>query len=81
VYRERFHLNAREAALIATLIPKQQLLLKQPAIAKVLNLTVDPKSYWLYTSNPFDHERRRAAFAEHGVARGLDVLADATRSA
>jgi type IV secretion system protein VirB4 len=80
-YRERFQLNEREAALIAGLIPKQQFLLKQPGMAKVLNLHVDPKSYWLYTSNPFDHQRRRAAFAEHGVARGLDVLANATRSA
>jgi type IV secretion system protein VirB4 len=80
-YRERFHLNEREAALIAGLTPKKQFLLKQPGIAKVLNLNVDPKSYWLYTSNPFDHQRRRAAFAEHGVARGLDVLANATRSA
>jgi type IV secretion system protein VirB4 len=80
-YRERFHLNPREAALIAGLIPKKQFLLKQPGIAKVLNLNVDPKSYWLYTSNPFDQQRRRAAFAEHGVARGLDVLADAGRSA
>ncbi len=42
VYRETFHLNETEAALIARLIPKQQFLLKRPDVAKVLNLNVDP---------------------------------------
>jgi type IV secretion system protein VirB4 len=44
VYQELFHLNATEAARIATLIPRRQFLLKQPQVAKVLNLHVDPES-------------------------------------
>jgi hypothetical protein len=42
-------LNATEAARIATLVPRQQLLLKQPHVAKVLNLRVDPKSAALFS--------------------------------
>ncbi len=49
VYQELFHLNATEAARIATLLPRQQLLLKQPHVAKVLNLHVDPKSAALFS--------------------------------
>ena len=50
VYQELFHLNATEAARIATLVPRQQLLLKQPHVAKVLNLHVDPKSAALFSA-------------------------------
>lgn len=48
VYQELFHLNETEADRIATLIPRQQLLLKQPHVAKVLNLQVDPESAALF---------------------------------
>lgn len=48
VYQDLFHLNETEAAAIATLIPRQQVLLKQPHVAKVLNLHVDAKSAALF---------------------------------
>ena len=75
LYREQFHLNENEIELISTLIPKRQMLIKTPEIAKVVNLEVDPKSYWLYTNDPFDNRRRREAFEAHGFERGLEVLA------
>jgi type IV secretion system protein TrbE len=50
VYQELFHLNETEAARIATLLPRQQFLLKQPHVAKVLNLHVDPKSAALFSA-------------------------------
>src|SRR6202034_2199164 len=46
LYRKQLHLNETETSLIAGLIPKQQFLIKTPELAKVANLTVDPKSYW-----------------------------------
>jgi type IV secretion/conjugal transfer VirB4 family ATPase len=49
LYQDLFHLNATQAARIATLVPRQQLLLKQPHVAKVLNLHVDPKSAALFS--------------------------------
>lgn len=73
-YREVFHLNETEAALIAQLIPKQQILVKRPDLAKVVNLRVDATGYWLYTNSPYDNARRRDVFAQHGFEHGLEIL-------
>jgi type IV secretion system protein VirB4 len=48
VYRELFHLNETEANAVTTLMPRQQILLKQPHGAKVLNLFVDDHSAALF---------------------------------
>jgi type IV secretion/conjugal transfer VirB4 family ATPase len=75
LYRRQFHLNETEVELIASLIPKQQFLIKTPELGKVANLNVDRKSYWLYTNDPYDNKKRKEAFETHGFERGLDVLA------
>jgi type IV secretion/conjugal transfer VirB4 family ATPase len=75
LYRRQFHLNDNEVDLIANLIPKQQFLIKTPALAKVANLNVDPKSYWLYTNDPYDNKKRKEAFEAYGFEKGLEVLA------
>jgi type IV secretion/conjugal transfer VirB4 family ATPase len=75
LYRNQFHLNETEINLIASLIPKRQFLIKNHEIAKVANLEVDAKSYWLYTNDPFDNRKRAAAFAKYGFEQGLEVLA------
>jgi type IV secretion system protein VirB4 len=79
LYRKQFHLNETEVEQIAGLIPKQQFLIKTPELAKVANLCVDPKSYWLYTNDPYDNRKRREAFDAHGFEKGLEVLAGAER--
>lgn len=75
LYRERFHLNDTELELISTLIPKRQMLIKKPALTKVVNLEVDSKSYWLYTNDPYDNRKRQEAFEKYGFEKGLEVLA------
>jgi type IV secretion/conjugal transfer VirB4 family ATPase len=75
LYRNQFHLNETEIDLIAGLVPKRQFLIKNHEIAKVANLAVDAKSYWLYTNDPFDNRKRAEAFAKHGFEKGLEVLA------
>jgi type IV secretion/conjugal transfer VirB4 family ATPase len=75
LYKNQFHLNDREIELISTLIPKRQFLIKNHEIAKVANLEVDPKSYWLYTNDPFDNRKRADAFRDYGFEKGLEVLA------
>ncbi len=75
LYRRQFNLNENEIELISTLRPKQQLLIKTPELAKVANLEVDAKSYWLYTNDPFDNRKRREGFETHGFEKGLEVLA------
>jgi len=77
LYRKQFHLNETETDLIAGLIPKQQFLIKTPELAKVATLTVDAKSYWLYTNDPYDNRKRREAFQTFGFTKGLEVLAGA----
>jgi type IV secretion/conjugal transfer VirB4 family ATPase len=75
LYQRQFHLNDHEIELIARLVPKQQMLIKTPDTSKVANLNVDAKSYWLYTNDPFDNQKRDQAFATHGFEKGLEVLA------
>jgi type IV secretion system protein TrbE len=77
LYRRQFHLNETEVELISGLIPKQQFLIKTPELGKVANLNVDPKSYWLYTNDPYDNKKRKEAFEMHGFERGLEILAGA----
>jgi type IV secretion system protein TrbE len=74
-YSEIFHLNRAEAEAIRSLTPKKELLLKRPDFAKILCLNVDPKSFWLYTTNPFDNHRRQEVFDRFGLQKGLEILA------
>lgn len=75
-YVDLFHLNPMEVDLLTNLMPRQQILLKRPSLAKVLSLTVDPKSYWIYTNTPVDNERVATIFRESGFDAGLARLAD-----
>lgn len=75
LYRRQFHLNDAEMEWIASLLPKRQFLIKTPELAKVANLNVDRRSYWLYTNDPYDNRKRKEAFDTYGFEKGLDVLA------
>ena len=74
-YADLFQLNDAELDRLTELLPRRQLLLKRPALAKVLSLTVDPTSYWIYTNTPPDNERLTTMFREHGFTGGLAHLA------
>jgi type IV secretion/conjugal transfer VirB4 family ATPase len=74
-YSQVFHLNGAEAETIRSLIPKQELLVKRMDFAKVLRLNVDPKSYWLYTNDPYDNQRKQEVFDRFGLHDGLQILA------
>jgi len=78
LYRRQFHLNDTEVDWIASLLPKRQFLIKTPELAKVANLHVDRRSYWLYTNDPYDNRKRKEAFDAYGFEKGLDVLAGAS---
>jgi type IV secretion system protein VirB4 len=62
-YAELFQLNETELDLLAGLMPRQQILLKRPRLAKVLNLRVDPQSRWIYSNSPSEGESEPAAVA------------------
>ena len=74
-YAELLQMNEMELDLLANVMPRRQILLKRPDLTKVLTLTVDPKSYWIYTNTPIDNDRVAAVFREHGFEAGLDRLA------
>ena len=74
-HRELLQMNDAELNLMARLLPRRQLLLKRANLAKVLDLNVDPKSYWIYTNTPIDNDRVTSVFRELGFAAGLDRLA------
>ena len=73
--RELFHLNETETSLIAHLRPRQQVLLKRPDVAKVLNLHVDPESYWIYTNTPIDNDRLATLSREGDLRHAVELLA------
>jgi len=75
LYKSQFHLNDTEVQLIPNLIPKRQFLVKTPELAKIANLNVDRKSYWLYTNDPYDNRKRKEAFDAFGFEKGLEILA------
>ena len=71
---EIFRLNPDEMETIRSLVPKMELYLRRAGEAAILRLEVDPASYWLYTSNPRDSERRAQMIEEHGLQRALEIL-------
>jgi type IV secretion system protein VirB4 len=73
-YAGLFQLNEMELDLLTGLVARQQILLKRPHLTKVLTLTVDPKSYWIYTNTPVDNARVAETFRQYGFEAGLDRL-------
>jgi type IV secretion system protein VirB4 len=72
--RDLFHLNQVEAARIMDLQPRRQFLLKRPDAAKVLELTVDPRAYWIYTNTPLDNDRLQQALQGRSFDQALAHL-------
>jgi type IV secretion system protein VirB4 len=76
LYAQLFKLTPTTVELIKSLRPKGQLLISRPDHTKVLNLSVDPRAYWLYTNDPHDNARRDAAIERYGFEGGIERLAN-----
>ena len=74
LYADVLRLTPTEQARVRTLAPKRQLLLKRDGFSKVLNLNVDPRSYWLFTTDPFEAKKREELVAQLGLDAALDLL-------
>jgi type IV secretion/conjugal transfer VirB4 family ATPase len=79
LYKSVLKLPDSAIDLIRSLRPKGQLLVSKPTHTKVLNLDVDPRSYWLYTNDPNDNARRDEAIRRFGFEGGLDHLEGVAR--
>lgn len=73
-YRDSLKVTPKAISLIKELTPKRQFLMYRPDVIKVLQLDVDPRSYWIYTNDPNDNAKRLEAFDKYGFERGLDHL-------
>ena len=72
---EALQLTDWEIDLIRTLRAKRELYLRRSGEREVLQLVVDPRSYWLFTSDPVEAARRTEMFRRHGFDEGLARLA------
>ena len=72
---EALGLSRSEADTVRALEQKREMFLHRPRGSAVLRLDVDPESYWLYTSDPADAVRRRAAVERWGLPGALMRLA------
>ena len=72
VYRDIFHLNETESALVAELVPKKQALIKRPDMARVVNLNVDDTGYWLYTNSPVRQPTQARSHQEARAEEGSE---------
>ena len=79
LYRDVLKLPPHTIELIRALRPKGQFLVNTASLTKVLNLEVDPKSYWLYTNDPNDNARRDDAIRKYGFEGGLSYLEGVSR--
>ena len=75
LYAEIFHLNDTELDLLASLVPKRDLLIKQHTGSKKVRLNVDSLSYWMATNNPKDNVTKREYLDRYGAVDGLSRLA------
>jgi type IV secretion/conjugal transfer VirB4 family ATPase len=78
-YVDALRLNAAEVQKVRALLPKRQFLLKREGLSKVLNLNVDPKSYWLFTTDPYEAKRRQELVNQVGLEAALDILGGESR--
>jgi type IV secretion system protein VirB4 len=79
VYGSVLRMNDIEQEHVRRLVPKRQFLLKRDGLSKVLNLNVDPRSYWLFTTNPYEVKRRDELVEAHGLKAALDLLEEGGR--
>jgi type IV secretion system protein VirB4 len=77
--RDLFHLNSAALGRIRDLQPRRQFLLTRPGVTKVLELTVDPRAYWIYTNTPLDNDRLQQALQGRSFDQAIAHLANQSR--
>ena len=72
----RLQLSDAETVLIRSLIPKREVYARNPTDREVLSLNVDKRSYWMFTSNPIEEEKRSATIERTGdLQQAIEELA------
>ena len=72
----KLQLSDAETKLIRSLIPKREVYARNPNDREVLTLNVDRRSYWMFTSNPIEEDKRAAAIHRTGdLQQAIEELA------
>ena len=75
----KLQLSDAETKLIRSLIPKREVYARNPNDREVLTLNVDRRSYWMFTSNPIEEDKRAAAIHRTGdLEQAIEELARAS---
>ncbi|MCY4588739.1 MAG: hypothetical protein OXB98_22170, partial [Bryobacterales bacterium] len=72
----KLQLSEAETSLIRSLVPKREVYARNPNDREVLTLNVDRRSYWMFTSDPMEEEKRAAATQRTGdLQQAIEELA------
>lgn len=74
-YQKVGDLNEREVAVLMSLVPKQEVLVKTPEWSKKLIVNADPLAVLYYSNDPNTNKRRDKAIEQYGIQDGLKRLA------
>ena len=75
-YADAFRLNRMECDLIYGLDPPGQMVIRQGPSSKKVHLNADSVMHWMAVNDPRSNLLRREFFDRHGIAQGLQELAD-----
>ena len=71
----KLQLSEAETLLIQSLVPKREVYVRNPHDREVLTLNVDKRSYWMFTSDPLEEEKRANAIERTGsLHKAIDLL-------
>ena len=71
----KLQLSEAETSLIQSLVPKREVYIRNPHDREVLTLNVDKRSYWMFTSDPLEEEKRANAIERTGsLHKAIDLL-------
>jgi type IV secretion system protein VirB4 len=73
-YGKVLRLTPTEQDKVRQLKSKKQFLLKREGLSKTLNLNVDPKSHWIFTTDPYEAKRRQELIDKVGLHAALEIL-------
>ena len=72
----KLQLSDAETSLIQSLVPKREVYVRNPISREVLSLNVDRRSYWMFTSNPLEEQKRAAAIKQtENLQQAIELLA------
>jgi type IV secretion system protein VirB4 len=70
-YAELFKMNEQQIALFESLQDREGLYMRRDGLTKVVRLSLDSRSYAIFSTKPKDRVRRAKLIARYGLAEGI----------